>query len=92
MAQCLYEDAEAAYQRAITSEPTCPAPYYNLGCLYCIRGRKEDGLALLAKAIAIDEVFRDEARRDPDLDSMRGDPAFHRLVYVTRREDSITGR
>jgi Flp pilus assembly protein TadD len=75
-----YDEAEAAYRRAIDTEPDHPAPYFNLACLACLRGRRDQVAPLLMCAIAFDYIYRDQARTDPDLEPMHGDPVFERIL------------
>ncbi len=78
-----FDEAEDAYHRAIASEPDHPAPFFNLACLACLRGRRDEVVPLLLCAITFDEAYLEQARQDPDLDSMRGDPVFQHLVSST---------
>jgi non-specific serine/threonine protein kinase len=52
---------------------------YNAACLYCILGRKQEGMETLRKAW--EAGFKDPswARRDPDLAILHDDPEFDRL-------------
>lgn len=45
--------AEAAYRRAIESEPTWSAPYLNLGALLCETGRCDEAVELYQHAIRV---------------------------------------
>ncbi|MBX7258450.1 MAG: tetratricopeptide repeat protein [Candidatus Hydrogenedentes bacterium] len=75
-----FDEAEAAYRKAIVSEPDHPAPFFNLACLACLRGRRDEVVPLLLCAITFDDAYLEQARKDPDLDSMRDDPVFRKLV------------
>lgn len=77
-----FDEAEEAYRKAIASEPDHPAPFFNLACLACLRGRRDEVVPLLLCAITFDEAYLEQARKDPDLDSMRNDPVFQKLVGV----------
>ncbi len=74
------EQAEERYRKAIELAPDYPKPYYNLACVYALLGRKDEALGMLEKAVALDEVFRREARDDTDLGTLHGDPRFEALV------------
>jgi len=78
-----YDEAEEAYRKAIASEPDHPAPFFNLACLACLRGRRDEVVPLLVCAITFDDAYLDQARQDPDLESMRNDPIFKKLVDTT---------
>jgi tetratricopeptide (TPR) repeat protein len=59
-----------------------PAVLYNMACLYAANNRPQLALQYLSRAIQIDpSTSREEARDDPDFDSIRGVPEFKRLVY-----------
>ncbi len=53
---------------------------YDLGCAYARQGKKGEALSQLRKGI--DLGFRDSSymAADPDLESLRGDPTFQRLL------------
>jgi hypothetical protein len=53
---------------------------YNAACAYGILQRKTEALDLLLKAKAAGFGNIGWAARDPDLASLRDDPAFQRLV------------
>jgi len=61
-------------------DPAHPKPYYNLACLYCLQGRHDEALALLAKGLELDAALGDYAGRDPDLDALWNDPKFLRTL------------
>jgi Flp pilus assembly protein TadD len=75
-----FDEAETQYRKAIQLDPEHPKPYYNLACVYAIQHKKEDALQWLAKAIARDAELREDAQRDPDFASLRGDPRFRGLL------------
>jgi hypothetical protein len=64
----------------IERNPQYPEPIYNVACCEALAGRKEDAIAHLRQAIALDERTREYAKGDSDLDSLRDDPAFKELV------------
>ena len=53
---------------------------YNRACLEAIVGNKPEALALLKIALEKHQVQLEWVRRDPDLDSLRLEPGFARLV------------
>jgi serine/threonine protein kinase len=73
------EDASREMQFAITLRPTDPTMAYNAACTFAQLGAKSDSLASLRRSWELG--YRDAAwvRRDPDLDSLHGDPEFERL-------------
>jgi len=75
------DEAEGHYRRAIELEPTHPKPYFNLACLYSLLGRKAEAVVYLRDALERSPNLRTEAATDPDLDALREDPEFRRLLY-----------
>jgi mannose-6-phosphate isomerase-like protein (cupin superfamily) len=57
-----------------------PAPLYNLACCEALAGRKEDAIAHLRVAFERRPSLRELAKKDTDLDPLRGEPAFRELV------------
>lgn len=53
---------------------------YNLGCYTCIAGRHDDALDYLGKAFEKDGSMKDWAREDSDLESLRTDERFQKLL------------
>ena len=75
-----YGEALADYDRNLALRPDYPSTLYNLACLFSLWEKKDDALAYLEKAIASDEKYREMARTDSDLDNVRDDPRFKKLV------------
>jgi len=80
MAMKRYQDAEAQYRLAIAADPENAKPYYNLACLFVKRGREKDAISFLQQAIERAPNLREEASLDPDLDPLRGQRAFEKLI------------
>jgi hypothetical protein len=57
--------------------------FYNLACLESLNGDSAAALDHLRKAFELSDGFRDYAKEDSDLDSLRGDPAFEELMRET---------
>ncbi len=60
--------------------PQYPMLFFNLACCESQLGQKADAIEHLRLAIERSEEFRASAREDPDLDAIRGEPAFRELV------------
>ena len=56
--------------------PEDPTLTYNVACLEALTGRTADALEHLRRAIERADQFRDFAKGDTDLDSIRDEPAF----------------
>jgi serine/threonine protein kinase/tetratricopeptide (TPR) repeat protein len=77
------EDANREANMALALRPNEATVLYNLACVFCQLGRKQEALTALSKAW--EAGFRDPtwARRDPDLTLLHDDPEFNRLYPPT---------
>lgn len=75
-----YDEANASYSRAIALAPTWSRPYLNRARAYSRLNRKGEALADLARGIELDPKLKHDAAADPDLQQLRGDSEFRRLV------------
>lgn len=57
-----------------------PGFLYNLACYEALAGRNDDAIEHVARAIEIDDWFRDRARDDEDFASLRGDARFSAVL------------
>ena len=64
----------------VAANPEYPLLAYNLACVESLTGRRAEALEHVRLAIEGSEFFRDFARNDSDLDSIREEPAFRQLV------------
>jgi tetratricopeptide (TPR) repeat protein len=81
----LYEAGEYATvadraQELTASTPPYAVPLYNLACCESLAGRTDEALEHLRQAIELMDGMREYAKRDSDLDAIRGEPAFEALV------------
>ena len=81
----LYEAGEAAevadrLRAVVEIYPQYPMLFYNLACCESLTGRTREAVEHLRRAIEMSEEFRANARDDSDLDPIRNEPAFRRLV------------
>lgn len=53
---------------------------YNLACAEALLGEKEEALSHLSEALDAHPAFRENAREDPDFESLRSDERFAELV------------
>ena len=53
---------------------------YNLACAQALLGHEKEALDALAKAIAVESRFRDNAAKDADLAALRTSPEFQKLL------------
>jgi tetratricopeptide (TPR) repeat protein len=76
-------DYDGAIERGrdlVEANPQYPTPLYNLACCESLAGRTSDAIEHLRQAVGRSEQARELARRDPDFDPIRGDPAFKEIV------------
>ncbi|GAA2757238.1 TPR end-of-group domain-containing protein [Actinopolymorpha rutila] len=64
----------------VATNPQYPMLVFNLACCESQCGRTSEALAHLRHAIGMSDEFRDAARVDSDLDPLRDEPAFKRLI------------
>jgi tetratricopeptide (TPR) repeat protein len=76
------EYAEVAERLAalVAANPQYPMLFFNLACCESLSGRKTDALDHLRRAIEMSEEFRHSAKEDSDLDPIREEPGFDRLI------------
>jgi hypothetical protein len=75
-----YRRALACYGIAAAVRPEAPFPQFNMARAHARLGAKRDALAALGRAL--DRGFDDRARleNEPDLASLRADPAWAPLL------------
>jgi serine/threonine protein kinase/tetratricopeptide (TPR) repeat protein len=73
------EDATREANLATALRPNEANVLYNLACVYCQLGRREDALVALRKARSAGFREASWARNDPDLEPLHGDPEFEKL-------------
>lgn len=64
----------------IDAHPQYGLLFYNVACCESLTGQATEALEHLRKAIDLSEQFRDYAKSDSDLDSIRGESAFQELI------------
>jgi hypothetical protein len=76
------EYAEVADRLRILVEasPQYPMLFFNLACCESLLGRTTHAIDSLHRAIEMSEEFRGAAKDDSDLDPIRGEEAFQRLI------------
>ena len=79
-----YVEAQKSFEHAIQRKPDYVDAYYNLACLYALKGEKIRSLTHLKKAISLDSSVREWAKKDRDLQNLNGQPEFQEIIGVTR--------
>jgi len=75
-----YEEGLAVLEATLRDYPGNPFLYYNIACCESLLGRRDEALEHLKIALASHEPFVELARDDRDLDPVRDDPRFEKLV------------
>jgi tetratricopeptide (TPR) repeat protein len=75
-----YPAADASFTEAIRLQPDYVDAHYNLACLNALVGEASQGLVHLRRAVMMDPAVKAWARRDADLDNLRGLPGFAAIV------------
>jgi hypothetical protein len=74
------EQARTILEEGSRVHPESPAIAYAFACLEASLGRRDEALAALRRAIEREPGVVPEARKDPVLASLRGDPEFASLL------------
>jgi HEAT repeat protein len=81
----LLEDALRLARQVLEQAPRENRAHYDVACVRAIAGRRAEALATLTAAVELGYRNPRGALRDPDLESLRRDPAFLRLLIVMSR-------
>src|SRR5512145_2157458 len=68
------------YKKALVVDPDFGDAYYNMACVYALRGEKDMALRYLQIAALNGYVSGEGIDADPDLERLRDDPAYKALV------------
>ena len=79
------EEAVQQLQRVLAMNVTDSHTIYNAACTYGVLGRKGEALAALRRAIEAGYGEWELAMLDADLNSIRDDPEFGRLMDTIKR-------
>ena len=64
----------------VDANPEYAVPMYNLACCESLAGRTTDAIEHLRQSFELSGRLRDLAKTDSDLDPIRDEPAFKKLV------------
>lgn len=67
-------------REALAIDPEDAGVRYNVACLYALEGRTDDAIGCLEEAIRVGFGNREWLEHDPDIESLRNDPRFARLM------------
>ncbi len=79
-----YSEARKSLENAIRLKPEYVDPHYNLACLYAVKGEVKKSLGHLKTAVSLDKSVREWARKDRDLQNLRGVPGFEEIIKVVK--------
>ena len=68
------------YKKALAVDPDFGDAYYNMACVYALQGRPELALRYLQIAAMNGYATAEGIDEDPDLESLRAEPAYRALV------------
>lgn len=84
-----YDEAIEVYTRAKRFDPIKPVATYNIACIYAVTGKREQAYAELEAAIKLGAVGRTQLQSDSELDSLRNDERFKRLIPEPLSDDEL---
>ena len=67
-------------RKLVRLQPANATAHYNLACSLALSARRQDALAALRRAVALGYTDLDWMERDPDLESLKGNPGFRQLL------------
>ena len=74
------KDGLVVDEKLVTVRPTDPTAHYNLACRYALLKQRDKALTALRKAVELGYRDFEFMLEDHDLDSIRKDPRFRKLV------------
>jgi serine/threonine protein kinase/tetratricopeptide (TPR) repeat protein len=83
IAWCRLGETERGHEwarRALSLNAGDPHICYNVACAYALLGKSDQAIELLGRAFALGPSFKEWAKTDPDLNSLRGDARFQLLT------------
>ncbi|HEV7922895.1 MAG TPA: M56 family metallopeptidase [Thermoanaerobaculia bacterium] len=75
-----YERAIAAYEKAVETDDKPAKAAYNAACAYSLQNDRDHAFQWLDKAVELGYADADQYIEDSDLDPLRTDPRFQRLI------------
>lgn len=75
-----YGNALKAFQKESELDPKEPSAFYNAATCYARQGKAEMAVEWLKKAIALYPQYKDEVRKDPGFEKIKGSRAFQKLT------------
>ena len=74
------QDGLVVDEKLVTVRPTDPTAHYNLACRYALLKQRDKAIFALRKAVELGYRDVEFIKEDHDLDSIRKDPRFRKLM------------
>ncbi len=74
------DQALEAHKKAAKFEEVAQVATYNIACVYALQGDKDQAFAYLGKALDAGWDGIDHMATDPDMDNLRDDPRYKKIV------------
>lgn len=68
------------YEIALATRPASPDLLYNIACMYALEGNRKEAIRTLKSSVEHGFKNFDLLKTDPDLEKLRGDPEFKKLL------------
>jgi tetratricopeptide (TPR) repeat protein len=75
-----YEDARKAFKKALEIRSDIAEAWFLLGCIDSLKGEKSEALSMLAKAVELEQDYREKAKVHSAFKKYREDSDFERIV------------
>ena len=75
-----HEEAIMKYMKSVELKPDYMQAWYNIACSYSLLNKKVEALQNLKKAIELDSINKEKAKKDEDFKNLWEDEDFKRLV------------
>lgn len=85
------DEALPAHEKAAGFAATASSASYNVACVHALQGRADQAFAWLDKAVARGFADAELLGQDTDLDALREDPRFAKLVAAVRAKAGPVG-
>jgi len=81
------DEALPIHKKATEFPAVAPVAAYNVACVFALQGKPDDAFAWLDKAIGYGFDQPDQLENDSDMDSLRKDPRFEKVVKAVAAGD-----
>ena len=86
-----YDNAIEAFKEIIAYDPDNTAAFYNIACIYARQDKISDSVKWLKKAIDKGYDNWSKLSTDPDLDNIRDEPGYRKIIDMLDRSTDDTG-